>query len=106
MFKTALSLALGAPWGTDALQLYHPSCITEKRSRLPLTRAAGRLCANTYDSFISDGVPDVTFLNEENIVEALGEFIESDYGHSMFGKHPMPARCVLPHCVRQWPGCR
>ena len=45
---------------------------------------------NAYDDFRSDGVADVTVLDEENVLDCLEEFIESDNGKNMFGCHELP----------------
>eukprot|EP00614_Pseudopedinella_elastica_P003802 CAMPEP_0172611278 /NCGR_PEP_ID=MMETSP1068-20121228/30989_1 /TAXON_ID=35684 /ORGANISM="Pseudopedinella elastica, Strain CCMP716" /LENGTH=165 /DNA_ID=CAMNT_0013415209 /DNA_START=109 /DNA_END=606 /DNA_ORIENTATION=- len=44
-----------------------------------------------YDDFLNNGAPDVTFLDEDNVRDCLEEFVDSDYGQAMFGKHPRPA---------------
>jgi|AntAceMinimDraft_5_1070358.scaffolds.fasta_scaffold142576_2 hypothetical protein len=62
----------------------HATASGPKRSRI--TRIF-----NAYDDYRSNGVPKVTFLSEENVIECLEVFIDSDYGKSMFGCHPLPS---------------
>mmetsp|Transcript_5824 Transcript_5824/g.8242 ORF Transcript_5824/g.8242 Transcript_5824/m.8242 type:complete len:220 (-) Transcript_5824:1216-1875(-) len=47
---------------------------------------------NVYDDWRSDAVVDTMVLDEDNIKECLEEFVESDYGKTMFGKHDLPAQ--------------
>jgi hypothetical protein len=47
---------------------------------------------NAYDDFRSDGCPALEFLSEENVQAVLNEYVDSDFGQQMFGKHPMPSR--------------
>mmetsp|Transcript_45850 Transcript_45850/g.92527 ORF Transcript_45850/g.92527 Transcript_45850/m.92527 type:complete len:216 (-) Transcript_45850:294-941(-) len=61
-------------------------------TRLHTGRRTNVVLFNAYDDFRSDNCPSVTFLSEENVLATLEEFIESDYGKQMFGKHPLPAR--------------
>lgn len=46
---------------------------------------------NVYDDWRSDAVVDTMHLDEENVEMCLQEFIDSDYGKQMFGKHEVPA---------------
>lgn len=64
------------------------------RPRRGEARAQGAIVlrANAYDDFRSNGVPEVTFLDEDNARECLDLFINSDYGGQMFGCHDLPRR--------------
>jgi hypothetical protein len=42
---------------------------------------------NLYDNWRSDAVVDTMHLDEDNVIECLNEFIQSDYGTTMFGCH-------------------
>ena len=46
--------------------------------------------ANIYDAWRSDAVVDILPLDEENVKLCLEEFVESDYGATMFGCHELP----------------
>ena len=46
---------------------------------------------NIYDDWRSDAVVDTMFLDEENVQQCLDEFVESEYGQTMFGCHERPA---------------
>jgi len=46
---------------------------------------------NIYDDWRSDAVVDTMFLDEENVLQCLDEFVESEYGKQMFGCHERPA---------------
>ena len=45
------------------------------------------MAANVYDDFRSDAVVDTMYLDEENVMDCLNEFINSEYGTTMFGCH-------------------
>ena len=45
------------------------------------------LCYNVYDEWRSDAIVDTMYLDEDNVISCLEEFVESDYGTSMFGCH-------------------
>jgi hypothetical protein len=51
----------------------------------------GKLFYNLYDDWRSDAVVDRMHLDEENVLSCLEEFIESDYGTTMFGCHARAA---------------
>lgn len=57
------------------------------------TRATNKATSlnNIYDDWRSDAVVDTMFLDEDNVRQCLEEFIESDYGKQMFGRHERPA---------------
>jgi hypothetical protein len=42
---------------------------------------------NLYDDWKSDAVVDQMHLDEDNVIDCLDEFIDSDYGTTMFGCH-------------------
>ena len=46
---------------------------------------------NTYDEWRADGLPDTVPLDEEMVEICLDEFVNSDYGETMFGCHERPA---------------
>jgi hypothetical protein len=46
---------------------------------------------NLYDEWRSDAVVDTMHLDEENVLSCLEEFIDSDYGTTMFGCHARAA---------------
>jgi hypothetical protein len=46
---------------------------------------------NAYDDWRSDAVAPVMPLDEDNVKSCLEDFIESDYGKTMFGRHDTPA---------------
>lgn len=46
---------------------------------------------NIYDDWRSDAVVDTMHLDEENVMACLEEFVESDYGTTMFGCHDRAA---------------
>lgn len=61
----------------------------------PLYKAVAKttssLC-NIYDDWRSDAVVAETMVSDEdNVRQCLNDFINSDYGHRMFGIHPVPA---------------
>ena len=45
------------------------------------------MATNVYDDFRSDAVVDTMYLEEENVMDCLNEFINSEYGTTMFGCH-------------------
>jgi len=49
------------------------------------------ICYNVYDDWRSDAVVDTMHLDEENVLSCLDEFVESDYGTTMFGCHSRAA---------------
>lgn len=49
------------------------------------------ICYNVYDDWRSDAVVDTMYLDEENVIACLDEFIESEYGTTMFGCHDRAA---------------
>lgn len=57
-----------------------PSCITSQ------------LYQNVYDNWRSDAVVDTMHLEEDNVIDCLNEFIESDFGITMFGCHTRAAQ--------------
>lgn len=57
----------------------------------PITTTTSLTLANTYDEWRSDAVVDTLPLTEENVMECLQEFVDSDYGMTMFGCHELPA---------------
>lgn len=52
---------------------------------------SGTKCYNVYDDWRSDAVVDTMHLDEENVLSCLDEFVESDYGTTMFGCHARAA---------------
>jgi hypothetical protein len=40
-----------------------------------------------YDEWASSGLVDTTYLSEDTILECLEDFIDSEYGRTMFGCH-------------------
>ena len=57
---------------------------------------------NTYDEWRADGLPDTVPLDEEMVEICLDEFVNSDYGETMFGCHERPASVELTKKVREW----
>jgi len=57
----------------------------------PSSKVQTNLLANVYDDWRASGLADNTHLCEENILECLDEFVESDYGQTMFGCHETAA---------------
>ena len=53
--------------------------------------SSSQLSYNIYDDWRSDAVVDTMYLDEDNVKECLEEFIESDYGTTMFGCHDRAA---------------
>jgi hypothetical protein len=49
--------------------------------------ASSRWFATVYDDWQSSGLVDTTYLCEENVEVCLDEFVQSDYGRTMFGCH-------------------
>lgn len=49
-----------------------------------------KLPATAYDDWQSSGLVDTTYLSEDNVLDCLDEFVESDAGHTMFGCHDAP----------------
>ena len=47
--------------------------------------------ATAYDDWQSSGLVDTTYLCEEHIEECLDDFIQSEYGQTMFGCHDAPS---------------
>ena len=62
-----------------------PVLVTTSLSTTPLH------FANVYDDWRSDAVVDTLPLTEENVILCLEEFVDSDYGMTMFGCHDLPA---------------
>lgn len=56
------------------------------------TTTPTRLFQNIYDDWRSDAVVDTMHLDEDNVLDCLEEFVESDYGTSMFGCHSRAAQ--------------
>ena len=53
--------------------------------------SCGKLYYNIYDEWRSDAVVDTMHLDEENVLSCLEEFIDSDYGTTIFGCHARAA---------------
>mmetsp|Transcript_1475 Transcript_1475/g.2045 ORF Transcript_1475/g.2045 Transcript_1475/m.2045 type:complete len:204 (-) Transcript_1475:324-935(-) len=51
----------------------------------------GTALQNNYDDWRSDAAADTMHLDEENVKQCLEEFVDSDYGQSMFGCHERAA---------------
>uniref|UniRef100_A0A6U4A8F7 Uncharacterized protein n=1 Tax=Ditylum brightwellii TaxID=49249 RepID=A0A6U4A8F7_9STRA len=68
---------------TFAFFQQNPSMVSSNRSPTTLY--------NVYDDWRSDAVVDTMVLDPENIELCLEEFIDSNYGQQMFGKHDRPA---------------
>mmetsp|Transcript_23919 Transcript_23919/g.53218 ORF Transcript_23919/g.53218 Transcript_23919/m.53218 type:complete len:216 (-) Transcript_23919:1569-2216(-) len=74
-----------------------PSCAafvstTSGSTRNSAACASSKLYQNIYDYWRSDAVVDTMHLDEENVESCLEEFIESDYGTTMFGCHSRAAQ--------------
>lgn len=49
-----------------------------------------KLTSTAYDDWQSSGLVDTTHLSEDNVLDCLDEFIQSDAGRTMFGCHDAP----------------
>ncbi len=84
---------------TIACCLYHDICeafVAPQNGRVAMAankniEGTTRLFYNIYDDWRSDAVVDTMYLDEENVRDCLEEFIESDYGTTMFGCHARAA---------------
>jgi len=57
----------------------------------PTTRRQTTRLHNVYDDWRSDAVAPVMPLDEDNVIQCLEDFINSDYGKTMFGRHDLSA---------------
>ena len=86
---------------TIACSFFGNSCeafVSPKKGRVPAAGWKGTdqvrtvgVCYNIYDDWRSDAVVDTMYLDEENVLACLEEFVQSDYGTSMFGCHERAA---------------
>ena len=84
---------------TIACCFYYDICeafVAPKNGRVAMAankniQTTTKLFYNIYDDWRSDAVVDTMYLDEENVRDCLEEFIESDYGTTMFGCHARAA---------------
>lgn len=72
-----------------------PTRIDSANAKTTATRSRcrhGPLFYNIYDNWRSDAVVDKMHLDEENVLACLEEFVQSDYGSTMFGCHDRAAQ--------------
>ena len=88
----------GNRFSSVALAMALLSCTSRRRSDAfvissnPGSRHRScEICYNIYDDWRSDAVVDTMHLDEDNVRTCLQEFVESDYGTTMFGCHARAA---------------